>query len=58
MGKSGLGHGGEVVQYTVSFEHQLMTGLLASMLGKDGKMTLAALVVVRNEPFDDGDPAC
>ncbi len=58
MGKSGLGHGGEVVLYTVSYELQLMTGLLAPMMGKDGKFPLAASVVVRNEPFDDGDPAC
>ncbi len=58
MGKSGLGHGGEVVLYNVTFELPLMTGLLAPMLGTDGKFPLAASIVVRNEPFDDGDPAC
>lgn len=58
QGKAGLGHGGEVVQYTVNYDLPLLTGLLAPLLGKDGKFPLAAMVVVRNEPFDDGDPAC
>ncbi len=58
MGKAGLGHGGEVVLYSINYELELMTGLLAPLMGKDGKFPLAASVVVRNEPFDDGDPAC
>ncbi len=58
MGKAGLGHGGEVVLYSISYELELMTGLLAPLLGDNGKFPLAASVVVRNEPFDDGDPSC
>ena len=58
MGKSGLGHGGEVVQYTVSYDLAIMTGFLAPLLGSDGKLPLSASVVVRNEPFDEGDPEC
>ena len=58
MGKSGLGHGGEVVLYSINYELPLMTGLLAPLLGQDGKFPLTASVVVRNEPFDDGDPSC
>jgi hypothetical protein len=58
MGKSGLGHGGEVVKYSINYELPLLSGLLAPLLGTDGKFPLAASVVVRNEPFDDGDPAC
>lgn len=57
-GKSGLGHGGEVVRYSIDYELRLMTGLLAPLPGQDGKFPLAATVVVRNEPFDDGDPSC
>lgn len=58
MGKSGLGHGGEVVQYRVSFDLPLLTGLLNPLLGEGGKFPLNSTIVVRNEPFDDGDPAC
>ncbi len=58
QGKAGLGHGGEVVLYSVNYELSLMTGLLAPFLGKDGKFPLAASVVVRNEPFNSGNPNC
>ena len=58
MGKSGLGHGGEVVQYTVNFDLKFMTGFLAPLLGANGKLPLSASVVVRNESFDEGDPGC
>jgi hypothetical protein len=58
MGKSGPGHGGEVVQYTVTYDLDIMTGFLAPLLGADGKLPLFASVIVRNEPFDEGDPEC
>ena len=34
MGKAGLGHGGEVVLYSINYELELMTGLLAPLLGE------------------------
>ena len=58
MGRAGVGSGGEVVVYTVTYELPMMTGLLDSMMGKDGKVPLTASVTVRNEPFDNGFPGC
>ena len=58
MGRAGVGSGGEVVVYTVTYELPMMTGLLDSMMGKDGKVPLTASVTVRNEPFDSGFPGC
>ncbi|WP_020591180.1 TadE/TadG family type IV pilus assembly protein [Kiloniella laminariae] len=53
-GLNGAGSGGEVVLYTVEHEMQLITGYMASLIGEDGKYTLAASVAVRNEPYGGG----
>lgn len=58
MGRAGLGVGGEVVLYRASFDKPLLTGFLAPMIGKDGRIRLEASVAVRNEPFDGGAEGC
>ncbi|MEX0922644.1 MAG: TadE/TadG family type IV pilus assembly protein [Rhodovibrionaceae bacterium] len=54
MGAAGLGGPGDIVLYRIDAQWELMTGLLNSMLGEDGKVSLTASIVVRNEPF--GEP--
>ncbi len=58
MGQAGLGAGGEVVLYRVNYDLPLRTGLLAAVIGKDGKVPLSATVALRNEPFKGSSAAC
>jgi len=51
MGASGAGAAGDIVVYTLAYDWPLLTGLLASFIGEDGKIRLAASVAVQNEPF-------
>lgn len=51
MGAAGVGGPGEVVVYTVSYDWPLLTGMLHSWMGTDGKVPLRASVAVRNEPY-------
>ncbi|WP_120498778.1 TadE/TadG family type IV pilus assembly protein [Kiloniella sp. EL199] len=53
-GFDGAGNGSEVVLYTVEHETQLITGYIAHLVGKDGKVKLRASVAVRNEPYGGG----
>jgi len=58
MGRAGLGAGGEIVLYTVNYDLEMITGILDSMIGEDGKFPLSASVAVRNEPFPGGGAGC
>jgi hypothetical protein len=52
MGAAGLGGPGDIVLYTLDYRWDLMTVLLAPLMGgDDGRMDLTASIVVRNEPF-------
>jgi hypothetical protein len=51
MGSAGLGGPGDVVQYRVTYDWRLLTGLLVPALSSDGNIRLSATVVVRNEPY-------
>jgi hypothetical protein len=58
MGKSGAGSGGDVVMYRVDYEWPLLVGMLAPLIGNDGKVPLSASVAVRNEPYSESTPTC
>ena len=51
MGAAGLGGPEDIVLYTIEYDWPLMTGMLNSFVGNDGKIGLRASVVVRNEPY-------
>jgi Flp pilus assembly protein TadG len=51
MGTAGLGGPGDVVQYRITYDWRLLTGLLVPALSSDGNIRLSATVVVRNEPY-------
>lgn len=52
MGAAGLGGPGDIVLYTIEFDWELMTPLVAPLVGTDGKLRIKSSVAVRNEPFD------
>jgi Flp pilus assembly protein TadG len=54
MGAAGAGGSGSVVLYKASVQWSLWTHLLDDIIGDAGKITLAASVVVRNEPYGTG----
>ena len=56
MGAAGLGGPGDIVLYTIEFDWQLMTPLIAPLMGTGGKLRLKSSVAVRNEPFDVPPP--
>ena len=58
MGKSGAGRGGDVVLYRVEYEWPLLVGMLAPLIGNDGKVPLSASVAVRNEPYSESTATC
>ena len=58
MGKSGAGNSGDVVMYRVDYEWPLLVGMLAPVIGNDGKVPLSASVAVRNEPYAKSATAC
>ena len=51
MGAAGLGGPEDIVLYTIEYDWPLMTGMLNSFVGNDGKIGLRASVGVRNEPY-------
>lgn len=51
MGAAGLGGPSEIVLYTIEFDWELMTPLVAPFMGTNGKMTMQSSVAVKNEPF-------
>lgn len=58
MGRAGAGRGGDVVLYRVEYEWPLLVGMLAPLIGNDGKVPLSASVAVRNEPYSGSTPTC
>lgn len=50
-GDAGYGAREKVVVYTSSYDWTLFTPLISRFLGTDGKMTISARAVVRNEPY-------
>jgi Flp pilus assembly protein TadG len=57
MGAAGLGGPGDIVLYTIQFDWELMTPLVAPFMGTNGKMTMTSSVAVKNEPFSVPPPA-
>lgn len=58
QGLAGLGAGGEVVLYTVTFAKPSITGLFDPIIGNGGNFLLGASIAIRNEPFDTLTPGC
>lgn len=54
MGAAGVGGPGDVVVYQVAIDWPLLTPLLDTFIGEDGRMPLSASVAVRNEPYGGG----
>jgi Flp pilus assembly protein TadG len=50
-GQAGVGSSAEVVQYTVSYDWEVMTPFMAQFMGDEGKIKMKASVVIRNEPW-------
>jgi TadE-like protein len=50
-GKSDAGGSGDVV-YQIDYDWPLLTGLMAPLIGKEGKFHVQASGIVRNEPWD------
>ncbi len=57
MGAAGLGGPGDIVLYTIEFEWELMTPLVAPLMGNAGKLAMKSSVAVKNEPFSVPPPA-
>ena len=51
MGAAGVGGPGAVVVYRVSYDWQVLTGLMKPLLGDAGVVHLSVSTAVRNEPF-------
>lgn len=51
-GKSDAGGSGDVVVYQIDYDWPLLTGLMAPLIGKEGKFHVQASGIVRNEPWD------
>lgn len=58
QGVTGAGSGGQVVEYTVTYNWKIMTPLLRPFLGSDGELPLQASVVVENEPCPISAATC
>jgi Flp pilus assembly pilin Flp len=50
-GGNGLGVGGEIVVYRVSYPWKVFTPFISSFVGNDGIIELMAYSVVKNEPY-------
>ncbi|HWU00317.1 MAG TPA: TadE/TadG family type IV pilus assembly protein [Terriglobales bacterium] len=58
QGVTGAGSGGEVVEYTVTYNWKILTPLLRPFLGSGGNLPLKASVVVENEPCPVSSATC
>lgn len=50
-GSPGFGGGGQIVVYDVDFTWDIMTPLMSSFMGHDGKYVINARTVIQNEEF-------
>jgi hypothetical protein len=50
-GIPGQGGGGQLVLYTITFQWPVLTPVLGSVFGKDGKIDIESRVLVKNEEF-------
>jgi Flp pilus assembly protein TadG len=51
MGVAGVGGPGDVVVYTMTYDWTVLTPLIATVFGDNGKIRMSASVAVRNEPW-------
>ncbi len=58
MAAAGAGGGNDVVIYTITYEHNTITGFLDPIIAPDGTVSMQASVAVRNEPFPGGSTVC
>jgi Flp pilus assembly pilin Flp len=50
-GDEGVGSGGNIVVYQITYPWQIMTPLIANIIGDGGIINLTAYSVVKNEPY-------
>ncbi len=55
QGAQGLGDGGDVVVYNITYPWHVMTPFVANIIGDNGIITLSSRVVVLNEPYTDAN---
>ncbi len=51
MGAAGAGDSGDIVVYRITYDWEMLTGLLDAFIGQNGAIQLTANVAVQNEPF-------
>jgi len=51
MGAVGAGDSGDIVVYQITYDWEMLTGLLDAFIGQNGAIQLTASVAVQNEPF-------
>lgn len=51
MGVAGIGNGGDIVVYRISYDWEFMTPFIGELLFEDGEYKITTSAVVRNEPF-------
>ena len=51
MGAAGAGDSGDIVVYRITYDWEMLTGLLDAFIGQNGAIQLTASVAVQNEPF-------
>jgi Flp pilus assembly protein TadG len=51
VGHQGFGSGGEAVVYNVQYKWQILTPIMANIIGEDGNFLMTATAVVKNENF-------
>ena len=50
-GTNGYGTASQIVDYTITYPWSLVTPMIGSIIGTDGKITLTSHIVVRDEPY-------
>lgn len=51
MGVAGVGNGGDIVVYRISYDWSFLTPFIGNMMFEDGVYKITTSAVVRNEPF-------
>ncbi len=55
QGAVGQGEASEVVLYTITYPWQMITPIMNEFIGDNGAYVISATVVVKNEPYNDGN---
>lgn len=56
MAAAGAGGPGDIVVYRITYDWEMLTGLLDNFIGQGGAIRLTASIAVQNEPFEVAGP--